>query len=287
MATFTERFKMLYDEKKSEAKKNNQNYSFNHLGDYFGIDSKLKSTTLHGYYDGSSKNPTLENLKELANYFGVSVSYLIGESDIRSLDYQSDYEVFEKYGFSADTMRSLISISQKEKNVSLRYKKALEYLLTDFWGNDSYPILLYVGEYLLRIRGTGQNIVNSTDLDILKDRLNCDKPNYKEVMSTLNSIIENSEPYSTDELDMYLLTQITSYLRELRKFFDEEQSKKFEELKQKSPVYVEKIFDTYLKNKNNSKWISFSYNIPDSFYKNKVLFYKTQGQWAKTQGQNL
>ena len=253
MATFTERFKMLYDEKKSEAKKNNQNYSFNHLGDYFGIDSKLKSTTLHGYYDGSSKNPTLENLKELANYFGVSVSYLIGESDIRSLDYQSDYEVFEKYGFSADTMRSLISISQKEKNVSLRYKKALEYLLTDFWGNDSYPILLYVGEYLLRIRGTGQNIVNSTDLDILKDRLNCDKPNYKEVMSTLNSIIENSEPYSTDELDMYLLTQITSYLRELRKFFDEEQSKKFEELKQKSPVYVEKIFDTYLKNKNNSK----------------------------------
>lgn len=65
-----ERLKQLVKEKKME-----QQEVASELG--------MKSPTFNGYVS-NKREPSIEKLKQLANYFGVSVDYLTGCTDVRN-----------------------------------------------------------------------------------------------------------------------------------------------------------------------------------------------------------
>lgn len=246
MTIFNERFKSLYLEFQTKAHKEKKNFGFQSLGVHFEDEGKkLKSTTLKSYYDGIGSNPSLENLLTLAEFFDVSVSYLIGESDIRKPEYQ-DLEVFEKYGFDKETLESLIAISEKPLVEKRKYLSALNFLLMDYYETSDFPVLYFIGEYLTRIFKTGKNIVDLGGLSELKGELEKEKPDFNSILKLSKDIIESAEPYSIEELDTYYLSQITSYLKQIRKWFDDKQIEYFESLKGKSETYIEKLFNNHM-----------------------------------------
>lgn len=71
MATFRERLKLLREEKGLSQKA---------LGKLLNL-----SQSAIAYYETGDKEPTQETLHRLADYFGVSVDYLLGRTDIREM----------------------------------------------------------------------------------------------------------------------------------------------------------------------------------------------------------
>jgi len=76
MATFAERFKQLRQELGQTQKELLK--TFNPM--FF----RAYTETAISYYENGKRTPELGSLKDFAKYFGVSVSYLLGDSDIRN-----------------------------------------------------------------------------------------------------------------------------------------------------------------------------------------------------------
>lgn len=74
---FAERLKKLRSEKGVMQKD---------VADYLGI-----SSSAYGFYEQSKRQPDNETLQKLADYFNVSVDYLLGRSDIRNVPFSADY----------------------------------------------------------------------------------------------------------------------------------------------------------------------------------------------------
>ncbi|MDD3831501.1 MAG: helix-turn-helix domain-containing protein [Clostridia bacterium] len=74
------------------------------------------------YTDGSTQ-PTIERLYKIANYFQVSADYLLGISDIKSIDLQ-DKEISRILGLSEEAIEKLKTIQLKiEKAIKLNNDK--------------------------------------------------------------------------------------------------------------------------------------------------------------------
>ncbi|EHL08794.1 DNA-binding helix-turn-helix protein [Desulfitobacterium hafniense DP7] len=84
-------------------------------------ETKIPYTTLIKILDGTTKKPQIESLSPIAEYFGVSVDYLIGESAKSIIDCRA-----EELGLSLD------DIAHKA-NVSLAFLKDLESIIPDPW----------------------------------------------------------------------------------------------------------------------------------------------------------
>ena len=65
----------------------------------------VSQQTIAGWEKGQ-RNPSLETLSTLADYFGVSVDYLLGRTDIPNI-YIHDIEVDGKHGRIASTQKDL------------------------------------------------------------------------------------------------------------------------------------------------------------------------------------
>ena len=65
----------------------------------------VSQQTIAGWEKGQ-RNPSLETLSTLADYFGVSVDYLLGRTDIPNI-YIHDIEVDGKHGRMASTKKDL------------------------------------------------------------------------------------------------------------------------------------------------------------------------------------
>lgn len=65
----------------------------------------VSQQTIAGWEKGQ-RNPSLETLSTLADYFGVSVDYLLGRTDIPNI-YIHDIEVDGKHGRMASTQKDL------------------------------------------------------------------------------------------------------------------------------------------------------------------------------------
>lgn len=75
------------------------------------------------YTDGSTQ-PTIERLYKIANYFQVSADYLLGISDVKSIDMQ-DKEISKVLGLSEKAIENLKSIQLKlEKVIELNSDKS-------------------------------------------------------------------------------------------------------------------------------------------------------------------
>jgi transcriptional regulator with XRE-family HTH domain len=59
-----------------------------------------KSERTVGFYETGERDMNTETLATLADYFGVSIDYLLGKSDIRNPEQQEDPLGLAKIGFS-------------------------------------------------------------------------------------------------------------------------------------------------------------------------------------------
>ena len=85
--------------------------------------------------------PSYETLSNLANFFGVSVGYLIGETDYESFEME---KVCEFLGLEEETVKAIIGITSGENmgiganSMCSEYKSAFRYTLTA----SSFPVFI-------------------------------------------------------------------------------------------------------------------------------------------------
>ncbi len=95
----------------------------------------LNRATL-GYYETGKRHPDAEILKRIADFYGVSLDYLVGisETKTRDIDIQS---IAEKTGLSEKAVEKLIKINQGHEKSREERLKALCWLIRE-------PYLLYL-----------------------------------------------------------------------------------------------------------------------------------------------
>lgn len=253
MATFHERFQDLYDERKQIEKSNKRNLGYNSLGIYFAeMGINVGSTALSGYYNDPNSNPTLDTLTALADYFGVSVSYLVGESDSRDLKTQSVYQELKAYGFTVDMVDSLKVIQDKPSREKRLCQMALGFLLSDL-GSDitgEFPLLKSVGIYLTRLSDTGKRTVSAFDLDNLKQAILGNNLKPDELSRLVTELAKTENEYSIENLDGYYINDIIHELKKVREKLDETEKVIFKEMKQKlkssDPKKISKKLETLM-----------------------------------------
>lgn len=84
-----------------------------------------------GKYERGEQQPSFETLSKIANYFNVSIDYLLGNSDGRII---SDQELYDRLGLTDEAICSLEHLSNLSKE-NKHNKKLLENvnaLLSDF-----------------------------------------------------------------------------------------------------------------------------------------------------------
>ena len=85
--------------------------------------------------------PSYETMSNLANFFGVSVGYLIGETDYESFEME---KVCEFLGLEEETVKAIIGITSGENmgiganSMCSEYKSAFRYILTA----SSFPVFI-------------------------------------------------------------------------------------------------------------------------------------------------
>lgn len=71
----------------------------------------LTSATLSQYEKGI-REPNLDNVSLLAEYFNVSTDYLLGRTNIRNTTKSAELEIIEKLNFSDDIKEALRMLSE-------------------------------------------------------------------------------------------------------------------------------------------------------------------------------
>lgn len=112
---FCDRLKVLIDEK---------GLSISKIAKEAGVSRE----TLERYKNNFEQSPKFENVIALANYFNVSVSYIIGETDIRNVE---DMEIGNKLGIDHKTMENLRKIKDINSKYNNYYKDLLSEVITN------------------------------------------------------------------------------------------------------------------------------------------------------------
>ena len=183
--------------------------------------------------DGT-KIPSVETLFKLSEYFGVSVSYLIGESNSKSLQMESDKAVFDKFDFSEEMVQTLQNITAKpivERNI---YRQALRWLLGNKGDNNTdYPLLYSIGTYFNRLHTSGRKTVNTTDLENLKYAITLDNLKLEDLIATVEVMLQSENDFTNEEMDAYLLDNIMQELKIIRKDLVEQSETIFKSFNEK------------------------------------------------------
>jgi len=193
-----------------------------------------------------TKLPSVETLLKLSEYFGVSVSYLIGESDSKSLQMESDKAVFDKFDFTEEMVQTLQNIAAKpigERNI---YRQALRWLLGNKGDNNTdYPLLYSIGTYFNRIHTPGRKTVDTTDLENLKYAITLDNLKLEDLIATVEVMLLSENDFTSEEMDAYLLDNIMQELKSIRKDFVEQSELMFKLLNEKhhSPAKLKETLE--------------------------------------------
>ena len=99
-----------------------------------------------GKYKCGKRFPSKDNLKKLADFFGVSTSYLLGETDARTAD---DTLIGNELGIDDTTLNNLKEIKKINQKYNNEYQDILGEVLTDvtLYKNFINIIDLYVKYY--------------------------------------------------------------------------------------------------------------------------------------------
>ena len=105
--TFTDKFKLLYEEKKAEFEKTtHEEFSQRRLERELKINSATISDFLNARENENPQNPKLKTIRTIANYFNVSVEYLVTDTDVRTNDMDLK-AVCEYTGLNENTVQAI------------------------------------------------------------------------------------------------------------------------------------------------------------------------------------
>ncbi len=206
---YSKRLQLLSEEMKEDK---SEGFTIQKLTDYTGVSSSSWAKLL----SGETINPKLDTLEILAGFFGVTVSYLIGESECRQLDIQAGMDIMEKLGFTEDMIATLKIVKENSGDKWRIYTEGLEYLLTDFMEDNTLPLLYSIGDYLSNLPSTGKNIVNSEDLKRLEYALEDNSISNESIKKQIAELIKRKEEYSIENLESYRFQQVTYELQKIR-----------------------------------------------------------------------
>lgn len=226
MQTFQDRFKELFDERRiiEKSKDSKANYGFNSLGIIFEeLGTPISSSTLNSYYNDPNKNPTLLNLETLADYFEVSIAYLIGESDVKTKEGAVLYEILKEYGVSMELVENIIRLCKHDSIDGSKYQDTL-CILTGIINKGEEVgkcnAIKSIHSYLSRPMRTDVKLVTSGRLDEIVTALEDNSTDINEI-TRLVLKIKRTAPFSKmKEIDAILLSDITNDLKYIRKMLD-------------------------------------------------------------------
>ena len=181
----------------------------------------LSASGIKKIEDGESKLPSVETLLKLSDYFGVSVSYLIGESDYKTPQVHAYTDVFNRFGFTEEMVETLEDISTKPPQEKYIYGQALKWLLGNNEDNSTdYPLLYSIGAYLNRLPNTNKRVsVLAHDIENLKYAITLDNLKLEDLIATVDVLLQSETDYSDSEMDAYLLDNVMQELKAVRKDF--------------------------------------------------------------------
>ena len=144
-----------------------------------------KSTTFRWSYSGDSYFPSAEELYILSQAFKVPSDYLLGLAKSTNTELANEINVFEKYGFSADSVKALYDIRQNAYELAntdaavgvVKYDymmSGLHYLLSQQGDPKNYnlpPILYHIGYLLGKQHSTRNFHFDDDDFENLTEQM--------------------------------------------------------------------------------------------------------------------
>lgn len=115
------------------------------------VGEQLISGATVSNYRHANRFPSLERLIEIANFFGVSLDYLIGESDCKKSETQ---DIHKELGLSEEAINYLVGYVQFPDNLGLLFTDFINMFLSDplFMDSNKNSILDYFWRCMIKIR---------------------------------------------------------------------------------------------------------------------------------------
>lgn len=115
MVSIGKRFKELRREKKMTQGELLADFNKKYFRNY--------RATAISYYENNKRVPEISALKDFADYFGVSVSYLLGESNVRNPEKLDDVKV--SAGNNSGTVNTVVNSTQQNVNIQSKNREFL------------------------------------------------------------------------------------------------------------------------------------------------------------------
>jgi len=229
--------------KKVDALRDERGYSVERMCELAGI-----STSTWGKIKGGlTQDPKILTLLGLAHCFDVSVSYLTGESEYKTIDNSIVLKELAKLGFSEEMVENLRVIKDTPNSAWSKYEFGLKRLLTNHFDEENLPLLFSIGKYLSILNATGKDLVETEDLQKLNYAINNPDLSTDVLKLQMQKLLDKRTEYNADALKGYWLQQTTYELQRIKKVIDiatEAVTESFSEKKTKkgAKAFLEKEF---------------------------------------------
>lgn len=235
ISVFNERFTELADkmEEKSLYKK------WQRISKETGI----PETTMRKYYvaatDDENKDkrnrtslPKTETIKALADFFGVSLDYLSGESDIPSLNHDVILKAEKKRGLTSTILQGIEKIDTLPDKAI--YIRALEYMMDDgAYKSDGehkpFHLLYLIGKYFTHLafqQETAVSLETMRELQVILTRQNITQATLRDMLS---KVTEGATEQPANPSSKYL-EEIMAELQAMRSNVDSVQAEIFKQI---------------------------------------------------------
>lgn len=122
--------------------------------------------TLSDYKTGKTL-PSTNRLLLLSSNLGVSIDYLIGNSDTKSIEYEPALHIFKRFGFSPSAYSQLSSYRDHHQ---LEYAKIMTTLNLLLEESDT-KVLVRLTQYMTNNPSSRYSVLNSNNIEILENRI--------------------------------------------------------------------------------------------------------------------
>jgi len=229
--------------KRIHAVRRERNYSVERMCEL----ANISPSTWGKLNGGITKDPKIDTIMSLAKALDVSVSYLIGETEYKTIDNGIVLKELAKLGFSEEMVENLRVIKDTPNSAWPMYEFGLKRLLTNHFDEEYLPLLFSIGKYLSILNATGKDLVETEELQKLNYAIN--NPNLSDDVLKLQmqKLLDKRMEYNADALKGYWLQQTTYELQRIKKVIDiatEAAAESFSEKKTKkgAKAFLENAF---------------------------------------------
>lgn len=167
-----------------------------------------------------TQDPKIGTVIRIAECLGVSVSYLIGETEYKTIDNGIVLKELADLGFSENMVENLRTIKDTPNSSWSMYKFGLKCLLTNYFNEEKLPLLHSIGKYLFILNATGKDLVETEELKKLNYAINNPDISDESLKLQIKKLLDGRMEYDADALKGYWLQQTTYELQRIKKVID-------------------------------------------------------------------